>query len=137
MTQLRGFDSDNLSDSLKTRPERWVSGCELGLAGTLDASLSDPAMVQSRPCDRVLGQQQGAWPGRQRACKAIRRAGRVGRARMRMADIYYPASDVRAEQPWANTLVPKGPEVPAQTKLLGVIRNSTGFPSKQIFVLWV
>ena len=50
---LRGFDSGNFSDSLETRPERWVSGCKLGLAGTLDASLSDPAMVQSFPMLRV------------------------------------------------------------------------------------
>ena len=55
--------------SLTTRPERWDSGCELGLARLLDASYSDPAWFRLRPHTRVLGKQQGAWPGRQRACR--------------------------------------------------------------------
>ena len=52
-----------------------------------------------------------------------------------MADVYYPVPDGRAEEAWADTFVSKGPEVPAQTKPFAVIRNSIGFPSKQIFVL--
>ena len=42
-----------LQASLKTRPERWGSGCELGLARPLDASYSDPAWFRLIPMLRV------------------------------------------------------------------------------------
>ena len=95
---------------------------------TLRGSGSDrtPGFLESNKAHGLVDSERVGHPSRW--------AG--GRARMRMADTCYPASDVRAEQPWAEVWVPNGPPVPSDSKRLGLFANSAGFPFKQIFVLW-